>query len=285
MRLQPFKYSLLKYCPSQLLGEQVNVGILFFFEAEQKFEFLYPRALGRLKNLFPDADLSNLKHYLETIKHKINQLPEQQGASQDIYQLTRDGLFVADSNSFFFEAVQSSQYRSIPQIIDNYTSQYFSSYHPPQKESRHSDKYLLRSFSSKIKAQAHRFAQLALRDVSVVNKNGISAKFDYAWQNGQTNLVKPLSFDLYRKNSIQEKSVKWFGYVSQLEKKALESGFVFNFLIAKPSNIELLGSFDKAISILQEKQRLVKLIYEDSFDAYIQQAEESIQSFEGKEQL
>ena len=281
MNLKAFQYSLLKYCPSYALGEQVNVGIVFFFREDLELKFIFPTALSRLHSLFPSTDIRILKSYLKNINTKINALSKDKTLLEKsiLKEILKDKILTPDSNSLYFDAIKTSKYTTIGQSLEYYYKSYFSVYHNQEKSLKHSDQYLIKHFSDKINTNK-KFNALVKRSVKVSNKIGIQTTFDFAWQNGHVNLIKPLSFDLVQKNSIQEKSVKWFGYVTQLEARAKAENLVFNFLVAKPSNKALYKSYEEALTILEDKKEIVSLVFEEKIDAYLEEAQDSIRPLE-----
>lgn len=276
MELKNFQYSLLKYCPSYLLGEWVNVGILFFFPESKEFKLIFPTALGRLSRSFPDTKIQQVKNDLNLLKSKLTTINKSDNIIQDHLnsKFIDENILLPDSTNLFFEDIKTAKYKDIGKTLNFYYKQYFAPYFEVEEGGRHNDQYLVKNFSQKIEGK--KFSKLAKRNVEVTNKIGISAKFNYAWKNGHINLVRPLSFDLVHKKTIEEKSVKWFGYIEQFREKATKSDLIFNFLVAKPSEKSLFKSFDKIISILDKEQDLVKLIYENEIDDYIKEAESSI---------
>jgi hypothetical protein len=284
MNLKAFQYSLLKYCPSYALGEQVNVGIVFFFREDLELKFIFPTALSRLHSLFPSTDIRILKSYIKNINTKINALSKDKALLEKsiLEEILKDKVLTPDSNSLYFDEIKTSKYTTIGQSLDYYYNSYFSVYHNQEKNLKHSDQYLIKQFSDKINTNK-KFNALVKRSVKVSNKRGIQTTFDFAWQNGHVNLIKPLSFDLIHKNSIQEKSVKWFGYVTQLEARAKAENLVFNFLVAKPSNKALYKSYEEALTILEDKKEVVELVFEEKIDAYLEEAQDTIQPLEKDE--
>lgn len=278
--LKPFEYCLLKYCPSYALGEQVNVGIFFFFKEELTLKFFFPEALSRLNSLFPATNINVLRTYFKNIQNKIKALSKdkellKKSTLDDLHKL----VLTPDSSSLFFERVRTSQYNTINNAITYYEKSYFDVYKHKTEEGKHSDQYLVKKFAEKI-GQHRDFSALFKREFRVTNKSGISAKFDFAWQNGHINLIKPLSFDLMHPSSIQDKSVKWFGFVAQLEETAKNNNLVFNFLVAKPTDKNLFESFEESISILEDKTGLVELVDEENLDKYLEEARETIKPLE-----
>lgn len=284
MNLKAFQYSLLKYCPSYALGEQVNVGIVFFFREDLELKFIFPTALSRLHSLFPNTDIRILKRYIKNINTKINALSKDKSLLEKsiLGEVLKDNVLTPDSNSLYFDEIKTSKYTTIGQSLDHYYNSYFSVYHNQGKSLKHSDQYLIKHFSEKINTNK-KFNTLFKRSVKVSNKRGIQTTFDFAWQNGHVNLIKPLSFDLIHKNSIQEKSVKWFGYVTQLETRAKAENLVFNFLVAKPSDRKLYKSYEEALTILEDKKEVVELVFEEKIDAYLEEAQDTIQPLEKDE--
>lgn len=284
MNLKAFQYSLLKYCPSYALGEQVNVGIVFFFREDLELKFIFPTALSRLNSLFPNTDIRILKRYIKNINTKINALSKDKSLLEKsiLEEVLKDNVLTPDSNSLYFDEIKTSKYTTIGQSLDYYYNSYFSVYHNQEKSLKHSDQYLIKHFSDKINTNK-KFNTLFKRSVKVSNKRGIQTTFNFAWQNGHVNLIKPLSFDLIQKNSIQEKSVKWFGYVTQLEARAKAENLVFNFLIAKPSDKKLYKSYEEALTILEDKKEIVSLVFEEKIDAYLEEAQDTIQPLEKDE--
>ena len=284
MNLKAFQYSLLKYCPSYALGEQVNVGIVFFFREDLELKFIFPTALSRLHSLFPNTDIRILKSYIKNINTKINVLAKDKVLLEKsiLEEVLKDKVLTPDSNSLYFDEIKTSKYTTIGQSLEYYYNSYFSVYHTQEKSLKHSDQYLIKQFSNKINTNK-KFNALFKRSVKVSNKRGIQTTFDFAWRNGHVNLIKPLSFDLIQKNSIQEKSVKWFGYVTQLEARAKAENLIFNFLVAKPSNKALYKSYEEALTILEDKKEIVSLVFEEKIDAYLEEAQYTIQPLEKDE--
>jgi Protein of unknown function (DUF3037) len=126
-----FKYTLLKYRPSSVLDEQVNIGILFIFSEDNKIFFSYPKSLKRLSALFPDVDLMDIKRYLNAIQLKTNKLSN----NELLLKTKADNFiekefFVADANSFFFSDFKVGVYETeaIEKMMTHFTNQYFVNY-------------------------------------------------------------------------------------------------------------------------------------------------------------
>jgi len=119
-----FSYSVLRFRPSYLLEEQINVGLLFVFPETQQVIFLYPNDLQRVQLFYKKADLLMLEKYLESFKEKAISLS---GASFDEKDIHRN-FIPLDANSLYFSPHKSGHYSDINTILDYYKKQYFSEY-------------------------------------------------------------------------------------------------------------------------------------------------------------
>ena len=66
-----FIYSVLQYKHSLSLKEILNVGVLFYFPDEQKFEFV-SGGFSRIKGAYPMVDTHLLKSYIKEIEKKTD---------------------------------------------------------------------------------------------------------------------------------------------------------------------------------------------------------------------
>jgi hypothetical protein len=85
--------ALLRYCPSYVLGEQVNVGILYFFPDENKADFIFPSKLERLKDLFIDVDIRSIRSFLTYIERSAKNISFEKGIFPETPQQTIDKYF------------------------------------------------------------------------------------------------------------------------------------------------------------------------------------------------
>ena len=63
-------YSVLRYRPSYLLKEQINIGLLFVLPETEEVIFLFPNKLARITQFYAAADLPLLRKYLYALKSK-----------------------------------------------------------------------------------------------------------------------------------------------------------------------------------------------------------------------
>ncbi len=269
-----FKYCLLKYRPSYVLSEQVNIGILFMFAEDNKIVFEYPNKLKRLSSLFPHADLNYTKRYLATFSAKAKELSKNNlfvSQQFDNNELIVNEFLIADANSFFFSDWKVGVYNDIDKTISHLKNQYFANYFSDEDINRKDDDFLLRQFSERIKGRSNHSLFYKNKRIAI---NDFHWNFDLCWQNGTTNLVRSLSFDLKNKETFIDKANRHFGSITQLERKGFDtSNTRFDFWVVKPNDPNLFKVYDNALDILQGVNSKHRIIEEQKdFDLYIEEA-------------
>ena len=280
-----YQYALLQYHHSQLLGEVLNIGLVAYFPQYKKLEFIYPEKLIRLKYAYPNIPEKTIKSYFKYFSDRVAKFNKATHLFQD-YDLER-GLehflekeFLAPDAS----ALQFGNYRNavlyvseIDKIINQLYNLYFSVFQIQDSSNKKVDesvllrryKKLLGNFLSE-EQSLNNFSNLYLDYAIRPNASG-AIKFDIAWKDQEnTHLVKPVSFDLQRSESIQRKAWQYFGQFEDLEDFASENDYLFDVILAKPKSKELIKPYDNAIRLL-EKPKRVKLIDFDGLPAYSQQ--------------
>ena len=132
---------------------------------------------------------------------------------------------------------------------------------------RHNEHFILKQFSDQLIKRNividHRFTKNKR-----VQTKGVNLNFEYAWKNGITHLIKPISFDLQEEREIQRKSVEYYGYLNLLDEHAQRNDYKFDLLLWKPQDEKLYKPYQNAIEII-EKSKAPKQIYtEDSLIEY-----------------
>lgn len=292
---QPFQYSILKYRPSYLLDERVNIGLLFHFtdkvEKEgvvknySKFIFVFPTRLRRISNFFPNLgsrNLTDIKRYLIAFQKKANALSLREDANNKFLKEIIPTEFIAnDANSFFFSEIKQGFYNDLNLTLDYFQNQYFKFYDKTEIKKPHDyivKEYFKNVLGSLTTSNDERLTYFE-EGVSIENKITTS-KFEYRWQNGTVNLIKTLGFDLSDKQDIQDKAFKWsaaINYVSEIEQY---KDHHFDILVAKPTNRSLFDAYDKALEVLFDIKAAKNIIEKEKIKEYAENALASVKPFE-----
>jgi hypothetical protein len=257
-------YSVLRYRPSYLLKEQINIGLLFVLPETEEVIFLFPNKLARITQFYAAADLPLLRKYLYALKSKSKKAI----GSVEIF----DNFIPKDASSLYFSESKQGTYINKEATIDYYKQLYFAPYEDIEI-GRKDDAYLKKTFDAKLEAISPHKKLLFKRNVKV--KNAVaSTKFEFAWQNGQTNFVKTIGLDLSNTSNIQKKAFRWYGELSALNETFTDANI--DILVSRPSKKDLFKSYDDALKLLDTMKVSHRIKEENDFDAYIRYATETV---------
>ena len=274
-----FEYSLLKYVHAISLGEGLNVGILFYFPEEKRLVFRHPVQEKRIKNAFPSVDYPFLKAHLEDFGKTANSLTPSSEVSLEALIQTHFQIWESSPLQF---APCSTSLRSHPDYnieADLYEDFYFrknlikSELKKVEPEfnyfhlTRKSSKDILRYYKSLLDKHQLKGSHLLRRPVAIRNEHSIFIP-DAIWQNGTTNAVKAVSFDLNKDQLIIDTTLLLHAKLSYLKDKAEDENIRFDLLVAKPQNEKLLNDYSHALEILHEIKAPKEIIEEPRFDSY-----------------
>lgn len=286
-----YQYALLQYHHSQLLGEVLNIGLVAYFPQYKRLEFIYPEKLIRLKYAYPDIPEKTIKSYFKYFSERVSkfnkapQLFQNHDLETGLRQFLEKEFLAPDAS-----ALQFGNYRNavlytpdINKITDQLYNLYFSVFQIQDSSSKRIDEsVLLRKYKKLLgnflaeEQSLNNIGNIYL-DYAIRPNASAAIRFDVAWkENNNTHLVKPVSFDLQRPESIQRKAWQYFGQFEDLQDFASENDYLFDVILAKPKSKELFKPYDNAIRLLQKPER-VKLIELDSLPAYSQQTIDLIQ--------
>lgn len=292
---QPFQYSILKYRPSYLLDERVNIGLLFHFVNvinrgdeildESKFVFVSPSKLARISKFFPDLGKDNLKEikrYLSGFKRKAKELSwEEHSIGKNLNKIISTEFIINDANSLFFSEIKEGVYESSESTVNYFEEQYFKYY--DRSKSKKSQDALVKEIFRKSLIDLTSPNDLRLKyfeeGVNIDNKITTS-KFEYRWQNGKSNLVKTLGFDLSDKQDIQDKAFKWSSAINYINKIDKYSNYHFDILVTRPSKKPLFKAYDKALDVLSDINGNKEIIEAGKIKEYAEKALNTVKPFE-----
>lgn len=272
-----FTYSVLQYHHSLWLGEAINVGILFQFPREEKIEFVAGNAY-RLKAIYPDFDQTVYNYLIKSIEKKLIEVNGSIfsgiASKSDFKKYIHSSILPEDATVLQFkDPVSAVNTIGEPKkVIEQFSKLLLPGIITKKSEIiRHNENFLIRKYVSYIFEKDKSVDKKLERNKTLkanVNQTEIELKFDLAWVNGSTNLVKPLSFDLSDEQSIQNKSTQFFGYLNLLTDYAKANNLRFDFLVSKPQNNDLIGSYESALNILELASAPKRIITESNLQNY-----------------
>ncbi len=271
-------FNVLKYVHSAFLGEEVNVGILLFFPEQRQLVFKYSHSFRRLRLLYPTFSERQLREYLSAFYQRTaqaNDQPEFTGSVEQYTTFITQCLLAPDSSALQFGPLrQAVAHADDPaEVAQHYYELFFPEVAPVRR--KHDDTFLKQQFRALLRDYDPRVLPLLEKD-RVIKTTDVEIKFDFAWQNGALNLVKPLSFDLLDRADINRKSVHCYGWLNLLADEARTRNYQFDLLVAQPADRRLFGEYDQALKILAESTAPKRVIVEKELEAYTEKAAQAL---------
>ncbi len=274
-----YSYSILRFEYSKILEERINLGILLYSPTEGRVEFLFPTSLKRISHLYADFALVDLRKYLSIFNKqakKLNKILEESTKQINfieeisLHELISQYFLVEDSNSLSFSDSITVEGGGDFNAFSNFLfKSYFSFYQNDKPQIRKDEEYISNIFSKKFDtiSNSNEIKNQLRKDVKLGEE-----QFEYVWQNGSLNHIKPLSFDYSDSHYIKNKSYYWHTALEFIlqDLKDKSNEFRFDFLITRPSKRELFKEYDKALNILSDLSTSVKLVEEEDIGNYVE---------------
>jgi len=132
------KYSVLRYSPSRVAGEHINLGIIFDAPKDNYLEFRYVRKYARLAAFDDELNIDNVKTLLRNIKEDISGNIFI-GNTFDIEDYVKFYI-----NDFCFEKPKTIAYDDVKEVIDTLHRSYFRfEYEKHERPTAEEDKKML----------------------------------------------------------------------------------------------------------------------------------------------
>ena len=245
-------------------------------------QFIYPERLLRLRFAYPNVPDKTIRAYYKTfanITSRLNANPEifadlSFSLDNSLKQFIESELLPPDSSALQFGQIKvgiiyTDNYDDILSDLYNLYFTVFehtSNLQPRIDEAQLLQKYktLIREFDTEIFESPNEKLKL---NYIIKPSDTKEFKFDIAWQNQTLNLVKPISFDVKRHETIINKAYRFYGQFMDLENFAESQNYRFDLLLARPKAKALFRYYDNAISLLAQPKQ-VKLIEEDGLKEY-----------------
>ena len=288
-----FTYSILQYHHSIVLGEAINVGILFQFPSEEKLEFVAGTG-SRLKAIYPDFDQTVYGYLIKNIEKKLKEgqstLFREINAKSDLKRFINSNILAEDATVLQFadpvnvlgrdRRSEDSVEEEIRKAVDEFSKLLLPGIVTKKPEvTKHNESFLIKRFTGyvfdKHKDLEKKFVKNEVIKTSV-RGNEIEVKFDLSWQNGSKNFIKPISFDLTEEKVIQDKSAANLGYLNLLGAYAKKHNYRFDFIVSEPQNKELYKTYENALGLIEFSDAPKRIIREKDLKSYADEAIEQL---------
>lgn len=271
-------YSILQYKHSPVLEEAVNVGVLFYFPDESKKIHFYFTDSIRIKPIYKDFDSKYFHTVLKIIQSNIEKF------SDDIYATRILNTSFKEFISLYLlkdddSALQFTALHSVVNVFPNSEKAVEAYAHlllplSEKKDSeiiKHDEKFLIEKVKTRLLSHRLELEGKLQKDVQIDTEIG-SLKFDFAWQNGSLNLVKPLSFDLHELHAFQSKTAEYCSYLNWLNNYTRQNNCRVDILLAEPQDKKFQEIYYKSVKLLESVDPNKKVVAFDEIDNYADEA-------------
>lgn len=275
-------YSILQYKHSPVLGEAINVGVLFYFPTEARKIYFHSTDATRLKPLYKDFDARYFNTILKLISTNVARFSDDLHATKLLNDNFKDFIHTYllkndDTALQFSDLYTVLNVFSDPQkAAEEYTSLLLPlSLKKETQIIKHNESFIIRKFKTRLFSQNRDFEEKIVKNY-IVNTEELSIRFEFAWQNGSLNLVHPLSFDLQDTQAIQRKTAEYCSYLTWLNNYTKENNCRIDLLLAKPQDTNLISIYNKSVKLLKSTESNKQVIPLEELDEYTDKAAQSL---------
>ena len=278
MNESKYTYSILHYKHSAVLGESLNVGVFVYFDHSNSLYFKHAERLTRIKSVYEQVSEKSIKQYLKLITANVTRIGQR---LDPFFSAELTGSFDSFISSYILQrdssALQFSKARthfqyekSDEEIIDYLISSYLLE---PKASQVNKEHQLGLKFYEPIQQQLESLVDSSLfqKNYKLTNEAGLAFRFDYAWQNENWHLVKPLNFDLQDAKKISDKAHRTLGLIIDLQETSLTTSLQFDFLVGKPTQKNLYKEYDHSLNLLQRLDKAT-IVEEEEIGTYAHDA-------------
>lgn len=265
-------YSVLQYKHSLVLGESLNVGILFYFPEEDFIEFVSGDGT-RAKAIYPDFDHSLYNAYLKAIISKVNKqvdLFNREYIGSDFAKYIHNFILPEDAAGLVFhEPVYiNNESGDRRKVVDEYSKLLLPGIKILKPNIiKHNENYIIKQFNGYLFGKDKSLESKFIKD-EILNTKNFKIKFDLSWQKTSRNFIKTINFDFNDEVSLQNKAAISYCHLTDLADYAFANKSRFDLLISKPQDSNLYRTYENALDFLDSVNTPKKLITEEHLKEY-----------------
>jgi hypothetical protein len=128
MREKIYYYSILYYKPDYASGEQITIGVFYWFVEDDACRFIYPDNLQRAKLLYPYANFDTLRQYLNRYAILAENFKPLFRNTSNIEEVITLLYGSKNAVNFIFDKPKIGSYENIGKTIPEQKATYFANY-------------------------------------------------------------------------------------------------------------------------------------------------------------
>jgi len=265
-------YSVLQYKHSLVLGESLNVGILFYFPEEDFIEFVSGDGT-RAKAIYPDFDNSLYNAYLKSIIAKVNlkvDLFNQEYIGSDFAKYIHNFILPEDAAGLVFREptyieIETGNRRK---VVNEYSKLLLPGINIVKPTIiKHNENYIIKQFNGYLFGKDKSLESKFRKDEIIETKN-FKIKFDLTWEKNSRNFIKTINFDFNDEVLLQNKAAISYCHLTDLKDYASTNKSRFDLLVSKPQDSNLIKTYENALDYLGSANTPKNLITEEHLQEY-----------------
>lgn len=247
----PYSYSVLRYVHDITSGEFINVGVVVSSPDAGFIAGKFKSAYSRVKSTFPTLKGDSFRARVRKLQSKFDTWQHLHAdglrleSGKKISEIIHSILPIDDSG-FQWSPVGSGLSQDLQMTLESLYGRFVTKYDAENLASKRDDSDVWKEFKTELDKR-HLTKHLTAKTIEVDDDD---IRFEHAWKNGSWHCYEPLSFDLSSGASIKSKAHKWLGQLASLQ--GANEKFSVYFLVGKPSEADLLGQYEQALSILRK---------------------------------
>lgn len=247
-----YTYTVLRYVHDVASGEFLNVGVALLARDHRYVNALCRVNFGRLKSVFPTLDGESFRAAMRHVIHAFGRFRDElrdelplRAPAKEVMDYALAVLGRDDSSlqwSPMGSGVTADPERTLEQLYERFVTVNEKHDHVHRQQ----DDDVWRHFSRELQ-QRQVLKYFAPKTIAVKDDQ---IEFEHAWKNGVWHCLAPVSFDLASAETIREKAHRWLGQVTSVA--GSRDAFKLYFLVAPPTQDELMPAYKSALHILQK---------------------------------
>jgi hypothetical protein len=275
-------YSILQYKHSPILGEALNVGVLFFFPEERTKLFFQMADSTRLRPIYENFDTKYFNSILKIIQTNVQKFADQlfaQGVLANNFEAyIHTYLLKEDDTALQFTNLFSALniFPNTEKAVEEYTKLLLPLSIKPETQSyKRDDRLIINKVKTVLSNHNKSYSERVEKDIVVEVGMG-PIKFDIGWKKDTRNLIHPISFDLQESVSIQKKTAEYCGYLNWLDSYTRNNNARIDLLLSEPQDTRLRKDYLQAIHLLNKTSSRKRIVPFDKIDQYAEEVARAV---------
>jgi len=274
-----YQFSLLRYQHSASSGECVNIGVIMWLPETNRLLYAINERYARLSTFFRDGFqgtsyrqmIRHLSSRLERVARDISgevqrslleALPTEFGQIQRVIVPGADSVF---QWSMTMAGVTADPDRRLTELMREFVERHEDLSDAPKRE----DADVWASVE-RVLTNRRLFGTGRVAANVEIRTPDYSYKFHAGWQNGVSQVIEPITFDLVHPSAIVEKATHWSGRLLTLSRAA---EFQMTAVVAPPEREDNREAFERARAILEKAPNMRRVVTESAIDEFAPEIE------------